>query len=131
MQLTRDKILQAKDIQTEEVQVPEWKGSVLVRGLTGIERDQWQSTIVQSTGRTTKVRMEQATARLVQLSIVDKEGKRLFNDNDIMALNSKSAAALNRIYDVACRLSGLTNEEVEEMAKNSPILAQSAGSTSD
>ena len=35
----------------------------------------------------------------------------------IVALGAKSAAALDRIYDVATRLSGITDEDVEEMAE--------------
>jgi hypothetical protein len=38
---------------------------------------------------------------------------------DITALSKKSAAALDRIFQVAQRLSGIGQEEVEETVKNS------------
>jgi len=48
--LTRDQILQAQDIARETVSVPEWGGSVLVRGLTGQERDAYEATIMRLNG---------------------------------------------------------------------------------
>ena len=44
--LTRDQILQANDLVTETVEVPEWGGSVFVKSLTGVERDQFEAAIV-------------------------------------------------------------------------------------
>ena len=41
--LTRDLILKADDIQTREVEVPEWGGTVLIRALTGTERDAYEA----------------------------------------------------------------------------------------
>jgi hypothetical protein len=129
--LDRKAILAAVDIQTETVEVPEWRGSVMVRGLTGAGRDAWQESMLQGSGRSQKVRLAEATVRLVQLSVIDGTGNLLFKPEDIPALNKKSAAALNRIYEVAARLSGLTPEDVEEMAKNSESLSRTAASTSD
>jgi hypothetical protein len=129
--LDRKTILAAVDIETETVEVPEWGGSVKVRGLTGAGRDAWQESMLQGSGRSQKVRLAEATVRLVQLSVIDGTGNLLFKPEDIPALNKKSAAALNRIYEVAARLSGLTPEDVEEMAKNSESLSRTAASTSD
>ena len=42
----------------------------------------------------------------------------MFTDADVVALGAKSAAALDRIYDVATRLSGITDEDVEEIAED-------------
>ena len=40
--LTQEQIRAASDLKTEEVYVPEWGGSVLMRGMTGTERDAWE-----------------------------------------------------------------------------------------
>ena len=37
--LSRDAILQREDIKTEDVEVPEWGGTVRVRGMSGVQRD--------------------------------------------------------------------------------------------
>jgi hypothetical protein len=53
------------------------------------------------------------------LTIVDEEGNRLFSDADVKLLGQKSAAALDKLFEVAQKLSGLKDEDVEELAKNS------------
>ena len=62
--------------------------------------------------------MANVRAKLCAWCIVD-EGRRprVFADADIVALGAKSAAALDRIYDVASDLSGITDEDVEELAE--------------
>ena len=119
MPLTRDQILQAKDIQTEEVPVPEWGGAVLVRGLTGEERDGYEASIMSLRGTDAQLNLRNARAKLVVKSVVDADGARLFSDQDVAALSNKSAAALQRVFEVAQRLSGLTANDVEELTKNS------------
>jgi hypothetical protein len=57
-------------------------------------------------------------AKLVALTVVDEDGNRIFSDEDAEALGKKSAAALDRIFAVAQRLSGLRPEDVEELAGN-------------
>ena len=52
--LSKADILRADDIKTIEVAVPEWGGSVLLRGLTGRERDLFEESILDQTGKKTK-----------------------------------------------------------------------------
>jgi hypothetical protein len=118
-QLTREGILAISDIQRETVDVPEWKGTVLVQGLTGDERDDFEATCVQGRGRKTEVNLRNFRAKLVVRACRDAEGQRLFGDDDAPALGRKSAAAINRVFEVAARLSGLTEEDMEELAGNS------------
>lgn len=117
--LTRDQILQANDIITETVPVPEWGGEVLVRGLSGSERDGFEDATLEQKGKSRRVNLANVRARLCALSIVDENGKRMFSDEDVRALGRKSAAALDRVFSAAQRLSGLSDEDVEELAKNS------------
>jgi hypothetical protein len=65
------------------------------------------------------LRLNNLRAHLVSLSVVDEQGQRLFTEQDIEALGSKSCSALQRIWNVARRLSGLSDEDVEELTKNS------------
>lgn len=116
--LKREEILQAADLQVEEVQVPEWGGSVLVRGMTGAERDQFESTAVERKGTTYHVNMQNVRARLAAACVVDEGGERMFSEKDVEALGKKSGAALQRVFDVAMRLSGMTPADVEELATN-------------
>src|SRR5512139_3678645 len=100
--LTREQILKAADIQTERVAVPEWGGEVLVRGMSGAERDAFEASIVATDGKKTRVEMKNIRARMAALCMVDENGKRLFSQADLDELGMKSAAALNRVYE-ACQ----------------------------
>lgn len=130
--LTKDEILGADDIKREEVLVPEWGNGVgvIVRGLMGAERDVFEESILDQNGKKTKVKMRNARARLVAMSVVDEKGKLLFSMANVEALGQKNAAALDRIYEVASRLSGISDDDMEELVKNSDAI-QSEDSTSD
>jgi len=122
--LSREDILGADDIVMELVQVPEWGGDVYVKGMTGAERDNWEAGIVKTTGKETTVNMQNVRAKLCAVSICDADGKKLFTPSDIKDLSKKSAAALQRVFKVAQRLSGLTDDDVEELAeglKDNPL----------
>ena len=45
MPLTRDQIIEKDDVQIEEVPVPEWGGTVLIRGMSGLQREQFEASI--------------------------------------------------------------------------------------
>jgi len=117
-QLNKQAILEVKDIEIEQVDVPEWGGHVFVKGMTGMERDTFEASIVQQRGKDARVNMVNIRAKLAAATICDKEGIRLFNDKDVKALGKKSANALQRVFDVAQRLSGITEDDVDELADN-------------
>lgn len=130
MLLSREQILGAEDRKTEDVAVPEWGGTVRVRGLSGIERDAYELSMVQlGADGSRQTRLDNLRGRLVAMACIDDEGNRIFTDADAHALGEKSAAALERVFDVARRLSGLTEDDVEELAEGFGG-APSDGSTS-
>lgn len=117
--LSRDEILGAPDIQREDVAVPEWGGKVCVQGMTGAQRDAFEAEIVQGRGKDRRANLENVRAKLVARCVVDPEtGFPLFSDEDVQALGRKSARALARVYDVAARLSGVSDRDAEELAGN-------------
>jgi len=128
--LTREEILQAEDLPTEDVPVPEWGGTVRVRALKGYERDKFEDSVTDQEGGTARVIAENLRAKLVALSIVDEQGKRLFSEDDVRRLGGKSAKALDRVFSVAQRLSGISSDDVDELVKNSGA-GPSASSGSD
>ncbi|MFE6305039.1 hypothetical protein [Nocardiopsis sp. NPDC057823] len=115
--LTADQILAVNDEAYEEVHVPEWGGSVRVRGITGKERDSFEASLVdKKTGQTSK--LSNARARLVVMTVVDEEGRRLFSIEDVAALGKKSAAALERVFKVATRLAGMSDDDLAELIED-------------
>jgi hypothetical protein len=130
--LSADDILAIDDIITERVPVPQWKGSVLVRGMTGRERDEFEATILERRGRRMLPNTANIRARVAAWCCVTEDGDRMFPHPDMVdKLGSKSAAALDIIYEVAARLSGLEDKDIEEMAealKTNPFGAGSSDS---
>lgn len=118
--LTRDEILRVIDVRTEVVDVPEWGGSLTVRGMTGRERDQYESAMLVADRKgNLKMDMANARARIVAICAVDTDGSPLFTKDDVFLLSTKSSAALDRVYGVAAALSGIGDRDLEELVKNS------------
>jgi len=115
--LNRDEILAVDDIQIELIEVPEWGGAVFVKGMTGAERDRFESGIVRISGDESQVNMVDIRAKLCAATAVDEDGKKLFTAADIKELTKKSAVALQKVYEAATRLSGMSDEDVEELAE--------------
>ena len=116
MVLSKEQILQADDLKRESVDTPEWDGVVLLRELRGRERDAFEEGSLDSKRN---VSMANMRARLVAMSAIDEEGERLFTAKEATELGDKSATALNRLFEVCCRLSGITESDVDKLEKNS------------
>ena len=117
--LSKTAILAAQDLQTEDVEVPEWGGAVRVRSFTGCERDAFEASMVRGDGRDRRVDLTNMRARLVGLTVIDESGQRLFTDEEADLLGAKSGAALDRVFAVAQKLNGLSGADVDELSKNS------------
>jgi hypothetical protein len=128
----RQQILDTDDIVYEEVEVAEWKGAkVWVRSMTGQERDWFEECTLVKKGKKREASLKDVRARLVAATVCSGNGnpEPLFTPNDVAKLTKKSAKALDRIYEVAARLSGISDEDVEELVGNSGT-APSGGSGS-
>ena len=116
--LTRDQILQADDIQELIVDVPEWLGKVKVRGMTGTQRDAFENDLIKRKGKDVDFNMRNARAKMVSRCVIDEKGKRVFSDQDVTELGNKSAAALDRVFSVAQKLSGVSDDDIKELTEN-------------
>ena len=127
MSMTRDEILKAADLPTKAAEVPEWGATVCLGTMTGLQRDAWQEANTLPGG---KPDIHNYQAKLLVQVIVDDAGERVFADDDAEALGAKNSNVLDRLYDIAARMNGLTDKDVEDAAKNLPS-GQSAASSSD
>jgi hypothetical protein len=116
--LSRDDILAADDIETEIIDVPEWGGKVMVRSMTGAQRDQWEASMMERRGRRMVPNTFNVRAKLAVWCIVGENGERVFTDADAVKLGAKSAAAINRVYEAAAKMSGITDDDVDELVEN-------------
>lgn len=116
--LSRDQILEVQDLETRDVDVPEWGGTVRVKALTGRERDEFEQSTVETKGNKVKQNMTNFRAKLVAMSVVDESGDRLFTQKDVAYLGIKSAAALQRVFNVAAELCGMTEKDVDDLTED-------------
>jgi hypothetical protein len=130
MALTKDQILESNDLKNIEVEVPEWGGSVLVRTMTGADRAAFEESMVdvQPDG-TRKANVSNLRLKLVALTVVDDAGNRMFGIDDIERLGLKSSAAIERVFEAAQRINGMSADSKAQAAKNSESV-QSGASTS-
>lgn len=127
--LSSDQILAVNDLEQRDVEVPEWGGTVLVRALSGLERDAYEQSLTMIRGKEHIPNLTNARAKLCGRAIINEDGTRAFTDQQLNALGEKSAAALTRIFEVVAELSGMTDDAVEDAEKNSEA-DPSDGSTS-
>jgi hypothetical protein len=130
--LTKDQILEADDISYLDVPVPEWGGTVRIKSLTGEERDSFEEKIVKRDAQGNRVGMDlkQFRAKLLVRTMVDEEGKRVFDEQDVHALGRKSSAAMDKVFAKVRELNPMTDEDIQDLTSGFDT-GQSEDSTSD
>ena len=117
--LNKEDILKAEDLATQSVNVKEWGGAVIIRTMTGAERDFFENSLFSDKGADKAANIKNLRARLLSLCLVDDTGKRLFSDKEIELLGAKSAKVLDRLYTIAAKLNAIGAKDEEELTKNS------------
>ena len=111
--LSKEDIL-SQPLSTEDVDVPEWGGTVRVRELTAKERLELGRSFRQADEAG---QLATYTSLAVGMALVDDTGARLFDDQEMSKLLESSGAVIGRLYEVVARLSGL-KLNAESPAKN-------------
>jgi hypothetical protein len=131
--LTAELIQEADDSTLERVETPEWGGHVFVRNPTGEEKNQFEQEGMVRRGRNREQNLRDLNERLVLWFACDAERKPLFELPDpsdpkrrrramlkvLEWLRGKNSAPINRIADMALRLGGWNEQDVEDMVGNS------------
>ena len=117
--LSRADLLAACVLPREVVKVPELGGEVIVQGMSGAQRDAWEASLVEGRGKKRHMNTANIRAKLVAQCCVDEHGHRLFTDEDVEALGTARVDVLNRLFGVAQRLSGVSDEDVDELGSPS------------
>ena len=112
--LSRDNILNASDIEFEDVEVPEWGGTVRVRELTTAEVENFSLRTSDARGQLDISRMSGLRAEVVSWALIDEEGKPLMNKRDAEELQKKSHRVIDRLFNKVLVMSGLQNQVTEE-----------------
>lgn len=140
--LDRAALTAAQDLPHVDVAVPEWGEDVgvRIRALTAAERSVWESAAVEVTfdevdGKVIQKRRPKpgfnVRTTLLGLCLVDENGARLYQNDELDALGSKNGVVLDRLFGVAVKHNGIGEDAVAAAEKNSernPEDSSSSGS---
>ena len=124
--LDRKALLQQDTLRIEKVELP-GKGSVHVREMSGKEKDIWEQSLMKQvkTGDPKnpvqyETSLKDFRAKLAVVTVCDEKGTVLFKPTDVELLNGRmSASNLDRIVTVAQKLNRITDEDKDDILKNS------------
>lgn len=112
------------------VELPELKGSVYVREMTGsqlLRYNEKVQSLQKENPELTPVASLELIALMVSFTVCDEAGNLLFTEEDVKSLAENSFGVLLKLSNEALRISGLGNaaNEIQEQLKN----AQTSSST--
>lgn len=124
--LSRADILNGDDRQYRDLAVPEWgEGRVVrLRSFSAKEVFAYQREIRELRAKKDgkEIAPEEVEQRglglLAVRSLVDADGARMFEDQDVEALLAKNSAALSRVATEALRLNKMRPQDVQELMGN-------------
>ncbi len=108
--LTAEQILNLNDCKLQEVEIPEWQGSVFVRTMDGKTRDWFEAEL-------RKPNPQNIRAKVASATICDSDGKLLFTESQIDQLAKKNYSALDRIAVAAVEVNEITEAAIENLKK--------------
>ena len=105
----------ATTIPRERLELPELGGFVFVKGMTGGERDEFEKSCRDPKGRL----RGNTRARLAVRTVVNEDGSRVFTDDDIQIVGRIRVDVLQKVFNLAQKLSGISDADVEELGGDS------------
>ncbi len=116
--LSKAEIFSADDDEFDEVECPEWGGTVRIASISGAQRDAFEASIREGKGKDADVNLRNLRAKLIVLCAVDENGRKLFTTADLGALGKKNAKPLDRLFDACRKIAGMSEEDVKVMTED-------------
>lgn len=113
--LSKSAISAVGDLERVTVAVPEWGGEVLLQVPKVSEFEAWDTLQRDDDG---EFITHGARASLVAICLVDEAGERLFTGDEVAQLSQKSWAVIDRLFEQCKKLTGASDDEIEETEKN-------------
>jgi len=110
--LTLEQIKEVDDIDTVDVEIPEWGGTVKVRGMSGRQRSNLEQKISNNAP------IGELKMSLITSCTLGEKGDPLFTPADKKWLQEKGAGPIETIFSEICKLSGITEQDVEDAEGN-------------
>lgn len=111
--LSAEQILQVQDLKIEKLDLPEWGGTICLRTMRSVDRDQFEM-LMTDRGPKKNVR-----AKLASMTICDEAGTLMFSEKQVDSLGNKSAKALQKIFTKALEMNNFSDDDVDELEGNS------------
>lgn len=111
----RAQILASEDRKSREVQAEAWGGPVWLTPMDGRAREQFDRWMAAERQEAMPRGMRE---KLLVLCITDAVGNRVFGDDDFEVLGTKNATVLDRLFDIAMLMNGLSAKAQAETEKN-------------
>lgn len=128
MPLDRNALLAAiGPLPREEVPIP--GGTVIVQGLSATEKDEWEESCVIDDGKRRKPNLRDMRAKLLVRCLINPDGSRIFSEADIPLIGKWSTGMVDRLCEVAERLSAVKEEDFAELKKNSEAIMGGSSSS--
>ncbi len=111
--LSRDDIFSAKDLTFQEVEIPQWGGSVRIKVMSIAEQIAFE--------RLNKAKKDDSELVFALLSqcCVDEGGNHLFEEKDVVELNKKSSVPVLALFKACLDLNSMNQVDLDKQAKNS------------
>ena len=123
----RDRIIAVDDTQKEIVKIDEWGVEVEIRGMSGAARASISQDAAENNGNINFLKM--MPELVVQCCFDPETGEQVFDSKDKELVMGKSGAALDRIVNIAMRLSGFGDKAIDDAGKDSLSTPKGGSST--
>jgi hypothetical protein len=119
--VTAQDLMSATAPAFETVYIPALQKHAVVVGMSGKARDTFEASLITGKGKKREVKTDNIRAKLAARCLYNKPptdgGTRLFTDDQADNLGDVRADVLAPIFDIAQRLSGIADADVEELGK--------------
>lgn len=123
----RDRIIAVDDTQKEVVKIDEWGVEIEIRGMSGAARASISQDAAENNGNINFLKM--MPELVVQCCFDPETGEQVFDSKDKEIVMGKSGAALDRIVNIAMRLSGFGDKAIDDAGKDSSSTPKGGSST--
>ncbi len=119
MGLSREQLLKPAAVPVEVVTVPEFDGTVSIKGMTARQRSKFEEQFTTAAGNPNRKRRAQMRERLIVACCVDDDGQPLFTEEDVPAIGDMPAVVIEPLVDACQRVVGFTSADVESLTGKS------------
>lgn len=135
--LSKDQLLQRRERSIRKVPLP-WldekpgdDSHVFIQSLKAVEISRWRRSLLDKSGNPDPKKIEGQRERLIVMAVVDDQGTRQLENNDLDALNRLDNCVIDAIYSAIEEQNGTSFDlpSVEETAGNSKPAAENSQPT--